>query len=47
MAKGVRFDVTGRHPVSRKLTEAGDAKTIAHYRDPSFVLGWTPVVSGK
>jgi pectinesterase len=42
---GHPIDVTERHPVSRQLTEAGDAQTIAQYSDPAFVLGgWMPVV---
>jgi hypothetical protein len=44
-ADGHPIDVTGRHPVSRQLTEPSDAQTIANYRDPAFVLGgWTPVI---
>jgi hypothetical protein len=31
--------------VSKQLTEARDAQTIANYSDPAFVPGgWTPVV---
>jgi hypothetical protein len=44
-ADGHAIDVTQRHPVSKQLTEARDAQTIANYSDPAFVLGgWTPVV---
>jgi hypothetical protein len=36
--------VSQRHPASRQLTLPKDAATIAHYRNPAFVLGgWTPV----
>jgi hypothetical protein len=42
---GHAIDVSQRHPVSRQLTMAEDAQTIAKYSDPAFVLGgWTPVV---
>ncbi len=44
-AEGKPIDTTGRHPVSKQLTMAQDAKTIADYSRPEFVLGgWTPVV---
>ncbi len=44
-ADGHPVDVTQRHPVSKQLTEPGDAQTIANYSDPAFVLGgWSPVV---
>ena len=44
-ADGGPVDVSQRHPVSKQLTEPGDAQTIANYSDPAFVLGgWTPVV---
>ncbi len=43
---GRPIDVTMRHPASRQLTEPEDARTIANYRDPAFVLGgWTPAVN--
>ncbi len=43
--EGRPIDVTQRHPVSRQLKEPEDARTIAQYRDPAFVLGgWTPVI---
>jgi pectinesterase len=36
-------DVTRRHPASRQLTLEKDAKIIADYRNPAYVLGgWTP-----
>lgn len=39
-------DVSKRHPVSKQLTMEKDAKTIADYSNPAFVLGgWTPVVA--
>jgi hypothetical protein len=42
---GRPIDVSQRHPASRQLSKPRDAKTIAEYSDPSFVLGgWTPVV---
>lgn len=42
---GRPLDVSQRHPVSRQLTSAADARTIADYRRPEFVLGgWKPVV---
>lgn len=44
-ADGKPVDVSERHPVSKQLTEPRDAKVIADYSDPAFVLGgWTPVV---
>ncbi|MGA1982161.1 MAG: pectinesterase family protein [Acidobacteriaceae bacterium] len=42
---GKPVDTSQRHPVSKQLTMAQDAKTIAEYSNPAFVLGgWTPVV---
>ena len=42
---GRPVDVSQRHAVSKQLTTPQDAKTIADYSDPAFVLeGWTPVV---
>jgi pectinesterase len=39
------IDVSHRHPVSRQLQQPRDAKTIADYSTPAFVLnGWTPLV---
>ena len=36
-------DVGRRHPASRQLTMEKDAKIIADYRNPAYVLGgWTP-----
>jgi hypothetical protein len=44
-ADGHLTDVTKRHPVSTQLTEPRDARTIADYSEPAFVLGgWSPVV---
>ncbi|MES2178214.1 MAG: pectinesterase family protein [Gemmatimonadota bacterium] len=38
-------DTTQRHPVSKQLTMAADAQTIANYSNPAYVLGgWTPVI---
>jgi hypothetical protein len=43
--QGRPVDVSKRHPVSKQLTEAQDAKTIAEYSTPEFVLGgWQPLV---
>jgi pectinesterase len=40
---GHPIDVSQRHPASRQLSAARDAKTIAQYSDPAFVLGgWAP-----
>jgi hypothetical protein len=42
---GHAIDISQRHPVSKRLTMPQDAKIIADYRDPAFVLGgWMPVV---
>jgi pectinesterase len=42
---GHPIDVSQRHPVSKQLKPPADAKTIADYSNPAFVLGgWTPVV---
>lgn len=42
---GHLIDTTQRNPASRQLTEPRDAKTIADYSNPAFVLeGWTPEV---
>ncbi|MCS0630786.1 pectinesterase family protein [Telluria mixta] len=42
-ADGKPVDVGKRHPASRQLDRDRDADTIAHYRDPAWVLGgWTP-----
>ncbi len=43
-AEGRAIDISQRHPVSKQLTEQADAKIIADYSNPIFVLGWTPVV---
>jgi len=42
--KGRPVDVSKRHPVSKQLTLPKDAKLIADYSNPEFVLGWKPVV---
>jgi len=45
LADGKPVDVSQRHPASKQLTMERDAKTIADYRNPAFVLdGWTPAV---
>ena len=45
---GHPIDISQRHPVSRQLTMPQDAKTIADYSDPAFVLGgWTPALSAQ
>lgn len=42
---GHPIDVSQRHAASKQLTMPQDAKTIADYSNPAFVLGgWTPVV---
>jgi pectinesterase len=42
-ADGKPVDASRRHPASRQLDRERDADTIAHYRDPAWVLGgWTP-----
>ena len=44
--EGKPVDVSQRHTVSRQLTMPKDAKIIADYSNPAFVLGgWTPVVT--
>ena len=44
-ANGKPVDVSKRHPASKQLSMPADAKTIAEYSDPSFVLGgWKPNV---
>lgn len=43
---GRPVDATFRLPGSRRLTEAADGATIAHYRDPAYVLGgWNPLAA--
>jgi hypothetical protein len=37
-------DISQRAPFSRQLTVEHDADTITNYRNPAFVLGWTPGV---
>ena len=34
-----------RKPESKQLTMPGDAETIGNYRNPSWVLGWTPAMA--
>jgi hypothetical protein len=42
---GRPLDMSQRHPVAKQLTQPKDAKTIADYSNPEFVLGgWKPVV---
>lgn len=42
---GRPIDMSKRHPIVRELTLPGDAKTIASYSNPEWVLGgWKPVV---
>jgi pectin methylesterase-like acyl-CoA thioesterase len=43
---GTPVDVSQRHPVSRQLTMEKDARTIADYSNPTWVLGgWTPAMA--
>ena len=43
--QGRPVDVSHRHPVSKQLTQPKDAKVIADYSNPEFVLGgWKPIV---
>lgn len=43
--EGHPIDTSQRHPVSKQLTQPQDAKTVADYSNPAFVLGgWTPIV---
>lgn len=43
---GKPIDASQRHAASRQLSATADAKTIADYSNPAFVLaGWTPVLS--
>ena len=42
---GTPVDVSQRKPQSRQLTNETDAKTIANYRRPAYVLGWTPAMA--
>jgi pectinesterase len=42
---GKPVDTSQRHAASKQLTTAQDAKTIADYSNPAFVLdGWNPVI---
>ena len=44
-SEGHPIDAAQRHPSSKQLVEPQDAKTIADYSDPAFVLeGWTPAL---
>jgi hypothetical protein len=46
--KGSPINMSNRHPVSKQLTMPKDAKIIADYSQPEFVLdGWKPVVDEK
>jgi pectinesterase len=40
---GQPLDTSQRHPASRQLKVPQDARTIADYSNPTFVLGWTPI----
>jgi len=42
---GKPVDVSQRAPFSKQLTLLQDATTIANYRNPAFVLGWTPALT--
>jgi hypothetical protein len=43
--QGRPIDVSQRHPVSKQLQQPKDAKAIADYSTPEFVLGgWKPIV---
>ena len=43
LSDGKPADVSRRNPISRQLTMAKDAKIIANYSDPAYVLGgWIP-----
>ena len=42
--EGRPIDLSARHPAVKILDKEKDARTIADYRRPEFVLGWTPVV---
>ncbi len=39
---GQPADAGKRAPFSKQLTMANDAETIKNYRDPAYVLGWSP-----
>jgi len=42
LSDGKPADTSARHAASKQLTMESDAKTIADYSNPTFVLGWTP-----
>ena len=42
---GTPADVSKRAAFSKQLTLEQDAETIKNYRDPGYVLGWTPQLS--
>jgi pectin methylesterase-like acyl-CoA thioesterase len=42
---GKPVDVSQRKPESRQLTKPKDAKIIANYSNPTYVLGWTPTMA--
>jgi pectinesterase len=41
---GSPVDVSRRNPAGKQLKMPEDAKVIADYSNPEFVLGWKPVV---
>jgi hypothetical protein len=46
VSDGRPVDVSERHPVSRRLTMERDARVIANYRNPTWVLGgWNPTMA--
>ncbi|MBE3109717.1 MAG: immunoglobulin domain-containing protein, partial [Acidobacteria bacterium] len=46
VSDGRPVDVSQRHPASRQLTMEKDARTIANYSNPTWVLGgWTPTMA--
>ena len=43
LSDGTPVDMSARHPVSKRLKKDEDARTIANYSNPAWVLGgWTP-----
>jgi len=45
LSDGKPVDVSQRKPESRQLTKEKDAQTIANYSNPTYVLGWTPMMA--
>lgn len=46
LSDGQPADMSQREPGSKQLTMEHDAETIAHYRDPAYVLGgWSPAMA--